>query len=179
MSEQVFFTSDQHYGHSTILTIGNGRPFETLEEMDDTMIYRHNSMVGKNDRVYYLGDFSFYGKGATIALLARLNGHKHFVRGNHDSPMVGSEYMFDSFQDYKEIKVAGQKLILFHFPILSWYSVGKGSWHLHGHCHNNLPEETDMARLDIGVDGHDFYPWSFDEIAEVLTGRTGVPGDHH
>lgn len=179
MTEQIFFTSDTHFGHKSILHLGNGRPFSSVEEMDEAMIERWNDRVGPNDRIYHLGDFSFYNPTRTESIVRRLNGHKHFVSGNHDKPMNGLGHYFESVQDYKSIKVGSQKLVLFHFPILSWLDVGRGSWMLHGHCHGNLKEDLEMARMDIGVDTHDFRPWSFEEISARLLSRTGTPSDHH
>ena len=44
---------------------------------------------------------------------------------------------------------------------------------LHGHCHNNMDnwknEHMPKAKiLDVGVDGHNFKPWSFEEIKEYM-----------
>jgi calcineurin-like phosphoesterase family protein len=184
MSESVWFTSDTHFGHRGILTLGHGRPFDSVEEMDEAMIERWNAMVKPSDRIYHLGDFSFHGRQKTREVVGRLNGRKFFVRGNHDSVMDGMDWAFEAVYEYKEIKYGfpnaseQRRIVLFHFPIQSWHQVGRGSWHLHGHCHGNLPQ-TEMARQDVGVDTHDFYPWHVDEIAEAMKDRIGLPGDHH
>lgn len=177
MTEQIFFTSDLHFGHDRMSW--QWRDFSSVEEMDETLIDRWNACVGPNDRAYVLGDISFYNADKTIELVTRLNGHKHAVWGNHDKAARRSASLFESEGDYKEIKIEGQRIIMFHYPILSWHSVGSGSWMLHGHTHGNLPPETDMARMDVGVDTHDFYPYSFDEIRGILKDRHGLPGDHH
>ena len=178
MTEKIYWTSDTHFGHKSILHLGTGRPFSSVEEMDEAMIARWNERVDWDDDIWFLGDFTFYNSTKTSEVLSRLQGRKHLIWGNHDKPLKNKLSFFESEQHYKEITVNGQKIIMFHYPIESWHSVGQGSWHLHGHCHNNLPQ-TDMARLDIGVDGHDFTPWSFEEIARELKNRTGLPGDHH
>ena len=56
---KVWFTSDTHYGAQRTLTLSR-RPFETVEEMDKTMIDNHNRVVGDDDIVYHLGDFGNY-----------------------------------------------------------------------------------------------------------------------
>jgi calcineurin-like phosphoesterase family protein len=147
--------------------------------MDLAMISRWNERITWEDDVWFLGDFTFYNSTKTSGILSRLQGRKHLIWGNHDKPLKNKLSFFESEQQYKVLTVEGQKLILFHFPILSWWDVGRGSWHLHGHSHSNLPPETDMARLDCGVDGHNFYPWSFEEVKRELKNRHGLPGDHH
>lgn len=176
MSEQIWFTSDTHFFHKRMSY--QWRDFASVEEMNEVLVERWNERVGEHDRIYHLGDFSFGKRDETEAIIRRLNGQKFRLRGNHDSDMGRLDYLFEEVYDYKEIKVAGQRLVLFHYPIESFHQVGHGSWHLHGHCHGNLPD-TDMARMDVGVDTHDYYPWSFEEIAEYMKGRVGVPADHH
>jgi calcineurin-like phosphoesterase family protein len=175
----AYFTADLHLGHEKLLGLGNGRPFQSIEEHDEAIIDNWNARVAKGDRVYLLGDFSFGSRSQTNEYISRLRGQIHVVLGNHDRVLDRHAHRFASIQSYKTLALEGQKLVLFHFPILSWEGVGRGSWHLHGHCHNNLPAETVMARLDVGVDGHNFEPWNFEEIRQVLKDRDGLPGDHH
>ena len=53
----IFYISDPHFGHANI--IGScGRPFESLQQMDETLIERWNAKVGNNDHVYIGGDFA-------------------------------------------------------------------------------------------------------------------------
>ena len=178
-SENIWFTGDTHFGHTRMAEVW--RDVGSLEEMDELMITRWNEVVKPHDRVYHLGDFSFYGAERTLAIRQKLHGQLHMIYGNHDRLLHSRSLSesFESFSAYKEIKVSGQRLVLFHFPIESWHQVGHGSWHLHGHCHGNMPEDLEMARMDVGVDTHDFYPWHFDEIAARLQGREGRPNDHH
>ena len=52
----VWFTADFHLGHKNIIRYCN-RPFDTVEEMNRTIIDRLNSLVKTNDILYFLGDF--------------------------------------------------------------------------------------------------------------------------
>jgi calcineurin-like phosphoesterase family protein len=71
-----------------------------------------------------------------------------------------------------------QPLILMHFPILSWEGMHHGSWHLHGHCHGSLPP-TSQKRLDVGVDTHNLYPYSYMEVKDIMQSKKFSPVDHH
>ncbi len=182
MSQTVFFTSDTHFGHKSILTLGGGRPFASVDEMNEVMIDRWNSVVGQGDHIYHLGDFSFMNRLDTEIVIRRLHGNIHIVRGNHDSVLdsLAKTGIFASFSQIKNIKVGEQAFVLCHFPMLSWDRAARGSWHLHGHCHQQLdPSRVNGPMLDVGVDGHDFAPWSIDEVTERLNGIVWVPVDHH
>lgn len=179
MSDDVYFTSDTHFGHGRLLELGRGRPFDTVEEMDEGLIENWNSVVTKGDRVYFLGDFSFHNEEKTREIFGRLKGRIHFVRGNHDRRLHDPlPHNIDTFSDYKEITVKGKKLVLFHYPIFSWNGSYRGSWHLHGHEHGNGTPHN-LPRMDIGVDCFNYTPVSFDEVSEIMSTRSWEAEGHH
>lgn len=74
---KVFFTADTHFGSERTLTLSR-RPFKTVEEMDETLINNWNSVVGKDDIVWHLGDFGNY------EVVKRLNGKINLIWGNYE-----------------------------------------------------------------------------------------------
>lgn len=87
--ENIFFTSDEHYGHFNILKF-TSRPFISLQDMKEKLINNHNSIVGKNDEVFHLGDMFWKSCSLRECLDIRyaLNGKHYFVYGNHDERIV-------------------------------------------------------------------------------------------
>jgi len=95
-----FFTSDQHFGHANILKYEdetrrkpNGGRFRDVDQMDTYLIEQWNATVGKDDVVYCLGDLSYKIASATEAL-AKMNGTKILIVGNHDpffKQMIGND----------------------------------------------------------------------------------------
>ena len=81
--EKLFFTADVHLGHEKIIQ-HDGRPFSTVQEMDEALIDNWNSVVGEDDRIWCLGDLVFRSQAPFMYYLSRLNGKIHFIRGNHD-----------------------------------------------------------------------------------------------
>ena len=67
--QQLFFTSDTHYSHSNICRATTRwagsenltRDFKSLDHMNDTLVNNINEMVGENDVLIHLGDWSFGG----------------------------------------------------------------------------------------------------------------------
>lgn len=174
----VFFTADTHFNHKNILLFGRGAHFSDVEEMNERLIQNWNAVVGKHDRIYHLGDFSFGPKEGIIEVIERLNGDIHMVRGNHDRQLDSLKQMFASFGDYKEIKVDGQRVCMSHFPFLTWHQAHYGAWMLHGHSHGRL-EPTTQPRVDVGVDCWGYSPVSFEELKQTMQGRSYSAVDHH
>ena len=54
----AFYIADLHFGHTNIIRF-DGRPFSTVEGMNDTLVANWNNRVKDSDTVYILGDFSF------------------------------------------------------------------------------------------------------------------------
>ena len=85
MSHNIWFTSDSHFNHYNVIKY-SGRPWETVEDMNEGLIERWNECVKKGDTVYHLGDFTLTMRTELIdEWLGRLNGTIRLVRGNHDN----------------------------------------------------------------------------------------------
>ena len=144
-----FVTSDLHFYHRGILNFcKDTRPYNDVDEMNEGLIEHWNSLVGVNDEVLHLGDFSFKGKEATQEILDQLNGNITFVLGNHCK--VFRDSLPIKSVDYLEFRFNGTKVCAFHFPISSWNQQGRGSVHLYGHTHGSFQGEGRC--VDVGFD---------------------------
>ena len=74
-----------------------------------------------------------------------------------------------------EAKNGVQAIVLFHYAMRVWRNDFRGSWHLYGHSHGNLPDKADRYAFDIGVDCHDFYPLSYAEVKAIMKTKSWVP----
>lgn len=137
-----YYISDLHLFHENSIKFDN-RPFESLEEMHETIREKWNRKVNNGDTVYILGDISMRGKKEDlISFVSTLKGKKILVLGNHDDV---SDYrykqLFVEICDYKEIidsfNGKNHRLVLCHYPILSWKNMGWGSILLYGHTHSS------------------------------------------
>lgn len=156
----LFFTSDSHFGDHRTINIWK-RPFASVAAMDETLLGAWNAAVGPDDEVWHLGDFARRA-GDVPALLERLHGRKHLVRGNNDPPGTAEAAGWASVQDYAELEVEGRRLVLCHYPFRSWNGQHKGALNLHGHSHGRLKP---MPRQhDVGVDVRSWRPVTLDEI---------------
>jgi calcineurin-like phosphoesterase family protein len=157
----IFFTSDTHLGHTNIIRYCN-RPFASIEEMDETIINNWNNVVDDNDTVYHLGDFSF---GNPYHYKKRLKGRIELIAGNHDFKYECRK-IFDRVYELHTIKIENKTIVLCHFAMRVWPKSHFNAWHLYGHSHGML--EPFGKSFDVGVDGNNFTPVSFETIRHVM-----------
>ncbi|MFD0963285.1 metallophosphoesterase [Pseudofulvibacter geojedonensis] len=180
--QNIYFTSDHHFGHTNILKYSN-RPFKSAEEMDEELIKRWNSKVQPNDIVYHLGDVAMTKNPEGIGdILNRLNGKIYLIKGNHEHSALKHKGRFEWIKDYHELKVkdeeapnGSQKIILLHYAMKVWRSSFRGTWHLYGHSHGSLPDDPNSLSFDVGVDCHDYYPISYEEVKAIMKQKTWTP----
>lgn len=78
----IWFSSDQHFYHTNVIKYCN-RPYKTVEEMNEALVHNWNQVVGQDDEVYVIGDFSMAFRSVEL-FTHRLLGTKHLICGNHD-----------------------------------------------------------------------------------------------
>ena len=168
----IFFTADTHFGHKNILKLCN-RPFETIEEMNETLIENWNHRVSGMDTVYIVGDMFFRCSDAE-AILRRLKGKKRLIVRNHDSSWMNKVDLnryFVSVDRLLEISDGKHALTLCHYPLLTW-NHAKKSYMIHGHIHADTSADyfplicNRSNVLNAGVDINGFMPVSFDDLVQ-------------
>lgn len=144
--------------HENIIRYCN-RPFDTVDEMDVTLIQNWNDLVGPDDTVYFLGDLTLNGK-LHAEILALLNGNKMLIQGNHDPWHPDTAAIIIKSFD-------GVPVLLVHNPrdVPDWYS----GWVIHGHQHNNTPLfNQDLQRVNVSVENTDYQPIMIQTIIEQI-----------
>jgi calcineurin-like phosphoesterase family protein len=180
-----FVISDHHLGHTNSwekFTLSDGsplRPFTSTEEMNETMIERHNAKVKEQDTVYFLGDVVINKK--YLELVKRMNGRKILVRGNHDI-FKDEDYREVGFQQIHGVRVFVDKFILSHIPLHPDCVSERFRVNVHGHLHANevmswqvidedIVYKPDPRYLCVCVEQTDFTPLHFDEVEERIQRR--------
>ena len=164
----VFFTADTHFGDHRTINIQR-RPFATVDEMDALLIANWNGVVGLDDEVWHLGDVARRPQDVP-ALLGRLNGRKHLLRGNNDPSGTVFASGWDSAGDYAELEIDGRRLVLCHYPFRSWNGQHRRTINLHGHSHGRLKPMP--RQFDVGVDPNGFTPVT---LAQAMASRGAPP----
>ena len=171
--QRIYFTSDTHFGHRNIIRYCN-RPFNSIEEMNETLINNWNKVVDKEDIVFHLGDFAVGDVASWSNLLQQLNGKVYLIMGNHD--MHTTKKGVEGFQHVSWemlIEIGKRKIYLNHYPFLCFSGAKKNTWQFFGHVHTSpYFKGEDSSRLsllfptqyDVGVDNNNFTPISYNEV---------------
>ena len=162
---EIFFISDLHLGHARIIEWSSARShYTTVEEHDEDLVKRWNSVVTKRDVVWVLGDVVF--PRTSMKYLAELNGMKSLVLGNHDKGKLK-----DLKQYFSRVEGAvgfKDNTVLTHIPVHT-SQVGRlerWSANIHGHMHEDSLD--DPRYYNVSADVINLRPKPYTEILEEL-----------
>jgi calcineurin-like phosphoesterase family protein len=161
---KVFFISDHHFGHKHIIDF-ESRPFKDVDEMNEVMIEKWNTVVGKQDKVFHLGDFSFLNKEKTKAIVSRLNGYKILILGNHDRGRSRAWWLDAGFDEVSEYPIIYKDFFfLSHEPM--YMNRHMPYVNVHGHIHSQKYEGINY--FNVSVEHWDYMPLSFEQIRDAI-----------
>jgi calcineurin-like phosphoesterase family protein len=183
----IWITSDSHYNHKNIcrgvtdwrmpdgsIPISQTRDFPNLEKMNTMIVNNINAVVGQDDVLIHLGDWSFGGFDSISEFWARLVCKNIYeFLGNHDHHIKNNKNdirdLFVSVdKEEDQFIFAGHSIHLNHYPVMSWRDMKSGAIHLHGHTHLTGDNRFGHGKkMDVGIDGHpEFRPYNL--LTEVL-----------
>ena len=189
----TFLVSDTHFGHAGVCKFTHPdddtvklRPWDDPDEMDEEMIRRWNDTVRPGDKIYHLGDVVINRKA--LKTLARLNGDKVLIRGNHDI------FRDDEYREYfRELRAYHvlNGMILSHIPVHE-ASIGRFGVNIHGHLHASrvkrargvdaktgtvlYSNEIDVRYHCVCVEQTDFAPILLEDVYKRITAEGGEIG---
>jgi len=155
--------------------------------MDEHLVRVWNERVRPQDKVYHCGDVVINRKA--LPTLARLNGDKVLIRGNHDI------FRDDEYRQYfRELRAyhVMNGMILSHIPVHE-ASLGRFGCSIHGHLHANIVmkargvdartgeilygDEIDPRYYNVSVEQlPDFAPILFEDVLKRIADEGGTIG---
>lgn len=157
----IFVISDTHFHHSKIID-PTGRPFASVEDMDNTLIANWNRVVRRDDLVCHLGNLALATRARTVQLLKKLNGRIYLIRGNHDIRNLPVAWE----GDLHTVRFDGTLFVMCHYPLADWHGRPSGSIMVHGHMHGRPLDPFVPNRVDASVEAIDYTPISLKSVLE-------------
>lgn len=90
--------------------------------MNRVLVENWNARVRPEDHVWVVGDFAYRSAESPVTYLAKLNGRKHLVLGNHDYKWIKNvklEDWFESVDLMAQAEDEGVRVILCHYPLMT------------------------------------------------------------
>lgn len=181
---KVFFTADWHLCEKKAPnTWSFHRDFETPEQMNDTIIEKINKYVGKNDKLFVLGDVAVSVE-AEKWLNEIVCENLILVKGEKDEPQEIHEMLTKYFCEiyYSSTLIEGPsdlQFVIGHKPsnvytelqlqIFSARFVKSSDnfFGLHGHVHRAKSCGMHRDMLNVGCDLWDYVPLSLDRVMHL------------
>lgn len=173
-NKEYYITSDNHFGHENIIKYCN-RNYSDVHQMNKDMTIKWNNIIGEDDIIFHLGDFSFRDSNK---YLNQLNGKIILIRGNHDCKSTLKA--FSEVYQRLHVEYKGYNFLLNHKPILSdkipdpfndhdkyvTENLSIFDYYLVGHVHEKWLRLE--KNYNIGVDMHNFKPITLNYIIKKI-----------
>lgn len=164
---RVWFIADTHFHHQNIIEYCS-RPFETVEEMNETLVRNWNSVISNKDKVFLVGDFALTNKKNTIEIGKRLNGRKTLILGNHDN--CSKDTYYEAGFEY----VSRHPIIFEDFFIVSHdpqFIQPNGLYvNIFGHVHDNpIFKDYSSRSFCVSAERIGYTPIEFNDILKKIS----------
>lgn len=172
---KTFITADWHLGEDRLELMG--RPFASKQHHINHLTAEHNMIVHEEDLVYVNGDACFQKSPESLPLVAKFNGRKILIRGNHDRIFTDEQlkpYFEQIIPEGEGIEIdipqkEGDviKAYITHYP-----TCGRADrFNLVGHIHSAWKYQKNM--YNIGVDTNGYRPVNlFEKVPFALNAIT-------
>lgn len=165
----VYVISDTHFSHKAIIAIA-GRPFYSVEEMDNTIIENINKVVERDDTLIHLGDVGLCPTDKLQQCLAKIRcRNKILIMGNHDRSRSSQAWRELGFKEVSRWPIIYDEwYIMCHEPI--YLEVNSPFAVIHGHTHQNFYTDPENVHyFNASVERTSYEPVLLDKIKEVIT----------
>lgn len=168
--ENIWFLSDLHIGHDKEF-VWKARGFNSVGEMNETIIKNIKRTVGENDHFYILGDLALCPIEEARYWLSQIPGKVHVIIGNHDTDSrveLYKELGFDC-QYGARLRCGKYHFFLSHYQTLT-ANPGEDKLtlahiNLFGHTHSKyIWEASNPFSFQVGCDAQFCMPVSLDFI---------------
>ena len=182
----IWIASDWHLNHDREF-IYKARGFDSIYDMNEAIIERHNEVVSPLDTVYVLGDLCLGGGSDEIIkknkkMISSLKGEIKIILGNHDTKTRVAMYYEcwnTSVLGYADIiKYNKHHFYMSHFPTIttnlddSERPLSQRTLNLYGHTHEKSRFYNDNPMMyNVAMDAHNCYPVSLDNIIEDMNDK--------
>lgn len=178
----IYFSSDFHFNHNKEF-VWKARGYSSVEEMNNVIIDKFNSLISPEDDAYILGDLCLGGADnldKSKECIENLNGKIHIILGNHCTN--NRIKMYKQCKNVEEVigyaymlKYNKYHFYLSHYPTLTSnldddkpLKARVISLCGHSHATDRWADWDKGLIYHVEVDAHNCYPVLLDDIIEEI-----------
>ena len=177
MGQNIWFTSDLHFGHNRDFLYGP-RGFNDIETHDRAIIENINEIVKEDDTLYILGDLMLNDTAYGMECLKQIKCQDiRIILGNHDT-----NSRIELYKTLPNICIMGYAALIKHKKwnfMLSHYPMATTNfdddkspfcrvWSLCGHSHTKDLFDPQTNSIHCELDAWDNYPVNIEQIKELI-----------
>ena len=168
---KYFVTSNLQLGRPGAIKLYK-RPHSSVEEMNEDLIVKWNSVVEPSDVVYHLGNFAWDPKTAQDAITA-LNGRIFFVLGESDQALLTlnkKKMLPSSCQILRDITRSEHpecQCVFSYWPLTAWEKQSK-NWSIIGYPKKSFKSDPKKRIINASTDLWGNKPQDLDKLIGIF-----------
>ena len=177
----IWLIADTHFNHDKDF-IYKPRGFDSVEEMNETIIDKWNKVIKPDDIVYHLGDFIMGPLEPGLSIINQLNGKIRLAIGNHDTDSRIAEFKkLNNIEDIQfgyRLKDRKKSFLLTHYQTFTGNFDNSKTYSIHGHTHSkNTFCEYDLM-YNVNCDAHNCNPVAWEDMIYDIIKRKNIFKDN-
>lgn len=167
---KIFLTGNLQFGRPSAIKQFK-RPFESVEDMNQTLVDNWNSVVTPQDIVYVLGNFAWDPTTAE-EMVQTLNGIIVVVPGEIDDAIMELQDKNILMSKAKIIEPifssVSDKLTVSYWPLHEWPDKSKGHYSFFGFPNTKYKTDHKKKMVNVACDYWAYKPQSLDSIMALF-----------
>lgn len=172
--QKIWLSSDLHLLHDKIINPewsedGHRAGFDSIEQHNEYILEKHNSVVGENDTWICLGDVFLPGAkrnqntDVDWSMLDKFNGKKKkLILGNHDTDYRMRNFYLNYFSSITSALDLYGNILLSHYPVHPSQLEYRYILNIHGHVHKASLNEK--GYFNVSMEAIDYTPICIDDV---------------
>jgi len=166
IQEDAWIIADTHFNHYNMIEYRQ-RPFFTVGDMNDALVYNWNSVVRKNDQVIFLGDFSLGNDDETQKITKWLNGRISMIMGDHDQSRSITWWKNCGFETVIDHPVLYNHIYILSHEPENWVANSNMSiLNIHGHTHKTYNKVQGHPYFNVSAEATNYAPIQLGSIMD-------------
>ena len=170
----IFLIANCQFGRANIIK-KNKRPFESVQEMNDEMIQRWNTVVTDKDQVIHLGNFA-WDPSTAEEVLSKLNGKSILLLpGEEDSDILDMHAKGllpkNASLSNRIYELNSVKATFAYWPMLEWPLKDRDHYLYYGYYGTKYKPDHKKKMINMACEFWNYTPHNMSNLIKLFTDK--------